>query len=140
TLLVVSVFALKEILFQSLRRTGGIMGVLCIYRDLLTDLPFLGLALMSAFYLAAMFTYVASSTFVFQEGYGMTAQQFGWVFAGGAVAITAGSQVNGALVGRFTPEQVLSATVVTGVGLSSALFVTTLVGGPLWLVLTLLIL
>jgi len=115
------------------------MGALRTYRDLLTDLPFLGLALMSAFYLGAMFTYVASSTFVFQEGYGMTAQQFGWVFAGGAVAITAGSQVNGALVGRFTPEQVLSATVVTGLGLSSALFVTTLVGGPLWLILTLLI-
>ena len=95
---------------------------------------------MSAFYLGAMFTYVASSTFVFQDGFGMTAQQFGWVFAGGAVAITAGSQVNGALVGRFTPEQVLSGTVVAGLALSTSLFVTTLADGPLWLVVTLLIL
>jgi DHA1 family bicyclomycin/chloramphenicol resistance-like MFS transporter len=140
TLLVVSTFALKETLPQHLRRTGGTLGALRTYRDLLTDLPFLGLALMSAFYLGAMFTYVASSTFVFQDGFGMTAQQFGWVFAGGAVAITAGSQINGALVGRFTPEQVLSGTVVVGLGLSTALFATTLADGPLWLVVTLLIL
>lgn len=140
TLLVVSIFALKETLPQELRRTGGTLGALRTYRDLLTDLPFLGLALMSAFYLGAMFTYVASSTFVFQDGYGMTAQQFGWVFAGGAVAITVGSQINGALVGRFTPEQVLSATVLVGLGLSSALFATTLADGPLWLVVTLLVL
>jgi DHA1 family bicyclomycin/chloramphenicol resistance-like MFS transporter len=62
TLLVFSAFALKETLPQRLRRTGGTMGALRTYRDLLTDLPFLGLALMSAFYLGAMFTYVASST------------------------------------------------------------------------------
>ncbi|WP_051639887.1 multidrug effflux MFS transporter [Cellulomonas sp. URHE0023] len=139
-LLVVSTFALKETLPQAMRRTGGTLGALRTYRDLLADLPFLGLALMSAFYLGAMFTYVASSTFVFQDGFGMTAQQFGWVFAGGAVAITAGSQVNGALVGRFTPEQVLSGTVVAGLVLSMSLFATTLADGPLWLVVTLLIL
>jgi len=139
-LLVVSTFALKETLPRELRRTGGTLGALRTYRDLLTDLPFLGLALMSAFYLGAMFTYVASSTFVFQDGFGMTAQQFGWVFAGGAIAITAGSQVNGALVGRFTPEQVLSGTVVAGLALSTSLFATTLADGPLWLVVTLLIL
>ena len=58
----------------------------------------------------------------------------------GAVAITAGSQVNGALVGRFTPEQVLSGTVVVGLGLSLSLFATTIADGPLWLVVTLLVL
>ncbi|WP_426593953.1 multidrug effflux MFS transporter [Cellulomonas sp. McL0617] len=140
TLLVVATFALKESLPIELRRTGGTRAALRTYRDLLTDLPFLGLALMSAFYLGAMFTYVASSTFVFQDGFGMSAQQFGWVFAGGAVAITVGSQINGALVGRFTPEQVLSGIVLVGLVLSMSLFATTLADGPLWLVVTLLIL
>lgn len=140
TLLAISTFALRETLPRELRRSGGTLGALRTYRDLLTDLPFLGLALMSAFYLGALFTYVASSTFVFQDGFGLTAQQFGWVFAGGAVAITAGSQVNGALVGRFTPEQVLSATVLVGLVLSTSLFATTLADGPLWLVVTLLVL
>ena len=133
-LFVVASFALRESLPAGLRRTGGTGAALRTYRDLLLDLPFLGLALMSAFYLSAMFTYVASSTFVFQEGYGLTPQQFGWVFAAGAVAITAGSQINGALVGRFRPEQILSGAVAVGVVLSLSLFATTLLGAPFWTV------
>lgn len=139
-LFVVAWFALRESLPVGLRRTGGTGAALRTYRDLLTDLPFLGLALMSAFYLSAMFTYVASSTFVFQEGYGLTPQQFGWVFAAGAVAITAGSQINGALVGRFRPEQILSGAVAVGVVLGVSLFATTLLGAPFWPVTVLLVL
>ncbi|WP_456786276.1 multidrug effflux MFS transporter [Cellulomonas sp. P5_C5] len=139
-LFVVAWFALRESLPLALRRTGGTGAALRTYRDLLIDLPFLGLALMSAFYLSAMFTYVASSTFVFQEGYGLSPQQFGWVFAAGAVAITAGSQINGALVGRFRPEQILSGAVAVGVVLSLALFATTLLGAPFWPVTVLLVL
>ncbi len=139
-LLAVASVALRESLPVELRRTGGTRAALRTYRDLLTDLPFLGLALMSAFYLAAMFTYVASSTFVFQDGYGLTPQQFGWVFAAGAVAITAGSQINGALVGRFTPEQVLTGAVRVGVVLALSLFATTLLGAPFWPVTVLLVL
>lgn len=139
-LFVVAAVALRESLPVALRRTGGTGAALRTYRDLLVDLPFLGLALMSAFYLSAMFTYVASSTFVFQEGYGLTPQQFGWVFAAGAVAITAGSQINGALVGRFRPEQILSGAVAVGVVLSLSLFATTLLGAPFWPVTVLLVL
>ena len=139
-LFVVASFALRESLPVELRRTGGTGAALRTYRDLLLDLPFLGLALMSAFYLSAMFTYVASSTFVFQEGYGLTPQQFGWVFAAGAVAITAGSQINGALVGRFRPEQILSGAVAVGVVLGLSLFATTLLGAPFWPVTVLLVL
>ncbi|MBO3085289.1 multidrug effflux MFS transporter [Cellulomonas fengjieae] len=139
-LLAIASFALRESLPVDLRRTGGTVAALRTYRDLLTDLPFLGLALMSAFYLSAMFTYVASSTFVFQGGYGLTAQQFGWVFAAGAVAITAGSQVNGALVGRFRPEQVLSVTVGVGLVLGLSLFAVTLFGAPFWPVTVLVVL
>ena len=137
-LLVVASVALRESLPVELRRTGGTGAALRTYRDLLTDLPFLGLALMSAFYLAAMFTYVASSTFVFQGGYGLTPQEFGWVFAAGAVAITAGSQIYGALVGRFRPEQILSGAVGAGLVLVLSLFTTTLLGAPFWPVTVLL--
>jgi DHA1 family bicyclomycin/chloramphenicol resistance-like MFS transporter len=139
-LLVVAAFTLRESLPAERRRTGGTRAALRTYRDLITDLPFLGLAFMSAFYLSAMFTYVASSTFVLQDGFGLTPQQFGWVFAAGAVAITAGSQINGALVGRFRPEQILSGAVASGVVLSLALFVTTLLGASFWPVVVLLVL
>ena len=37
----------------------------------------------------------------------MSAQQFALIFASGAVAITAGTQINGAMLGRVAPEQIL---------------------------------
>jgi len=120
---------LKESLPVEERRTGGTGAALRTYRDLLVDRPFLGLALLSAFYMAALFTYVASSTFVFQQGFGLNAQQFGFVFAGGAVSITVASQLYGALVGRFTPERILTASIGVGLALSTALLVVALAGG-----------
>ena len=58
--------------------------------------------------MAGLFTYVSGSTFVFQDQFALDPQQFGYVFASGAVAITLASQVYGALVGRFRPEQILT--------------------------------
>ncbi|GHS85994.1 putative multidrug resistance transporter, Bcr/CflA family protein [Actinomycetota bacterium] len=139
-LLVLAATTLRESLPPERRRTGGTRAALRTYRALLVDRSFLGLALLSAFYLAAMFTYVSSSTYVFQDGFDLTAQQFGWVFATGAVAITAGTQVNGALVNRLRPEQILSAAVLAGVVVSSGLVVVALAGAPFWPLTTLLIL
>ena len=140
TLLVLAAVALPETLPAERRRTGGTRAALRTYGDLLTDLPFLGLALLSAFYLGSMFTYVAASTFVLQDGFGLDAQQFGLVFAAGAVSITAGTQVNGALVGRFRPEQILSAAVAVGVVLSLGLLAVAVAGAGFWPVTVLLVL
>ncbi|RYV51873.1 multidrug effflux MFS transporter [Pengzhenrongella frigida] len=130
-LLVLAAVFLRESLPVERRRLGGTSAALGTYRDLLTNRPFLGLALLSAFYMSALFTYVASSTFVFQAGFGLDVQQFGFVFAGGAAAITIASQVCGALVGRFQPTQILTFAVWSGLGLSTALFVVALAGGGL---------
>ncbi len=132
TLLVLALVALRETLPVERRRTGGTVAALRSYRELLSDRAFLGLALLSAFYLSAMFTYVSSSTFVFQDGYGLTAQQFGWVFAGGAVSITAGTQIAGALVGRFRPQQILAGGMASGVVVSLALVAVAVAGAPFW--------
>ncbi|MDM8085255.1 multidrug effflux MFS transporter [Cellulomonas cellasea] len=131
-LLMLAVTTLRETLPVERRRTGGTVSALRSYRELLTDRGFLGLALLSAFYLSAMFTYVSSSTFVFQAGYGLTAQEFGWVFAGGAVSITAGTQIAGALVGRFRPQQILAGGMVAGVAVSLVLVAVAAAGAPFW--------
>ena len=139
-LLVLAAVRLKETLPVEKRRTGGTVAALRTYRDLLTDRGFLGLALLSGFYMAGLFTYVSGSTFVFQDQFDLDPQQFGYVFAGGAVAITLASQVYGALVGRFRPEQILTVAVTVGLALVVTLFVVTLAGGGLVPVLVLLIL
>ena len=139
-LLTLAAVRLKETLPVERRRTGGTAAALRTYRDLLTDRGFLGLALLSACYMGALFTYVAGSTFVFQDGFGLGPQQFGYVFASGAVAITIASQVYGALVGRFRPEQILTVAVVAGLVLSTALLVVARAGGGLVPVTVLLVL
>ncbi|QTE29557.1 multidrug effflux MFS transporter [Pengzhenrongella sicca] len=130
-LLALASVTLRESLPVERRRTGGTRAAVRTYRDLLTDRPFLGLALLSAFYMSALFTYVAASTFVFQDGFGLDAQQFGFVFAGGAAAITIASQFYGALVGRFEPEQILTAAIAAGLVLATALLIVALAGGGL---------
>lgn len=80
----------------------------------------MGLGLLSGFSMAALFTYVSSATFVFQEGFGRSAQQFALIFASGAVCITAGTQINGALIGRWPPERILTVGVFAGLGAAVA--------------------
>lgn len=116
-------FFLTESLPERYRRVGGVGSALASYGSLLRDRSFVALALLAGFYMAAMFTYISTSTFVFQEGYGLTPQQFALVFGGGALAVTAGSQINGALAGRVSPQRILSVIVPIGVVLSLLLVV-----------------
>lgn len=130
-LLALVLFVLRESLPADRRRTGGMRAALHSYRGLVTDRPFMGLALLSGFYIAALFTYVSSSTFVFQEGFDLNPQEFGFIFGAGSLAITIGSQVNGFLVGRVSSERILTVTVAVGVVLSAALVAVALAGGGL---------
>ncbi|WP_246209178.1 multidrug effflux MFS transporter [Cellulosimicrobium composti] len=134
-LFVVVLLRLRETLPAERRRSGGTTAALRSYGSLLGDWSFIGLALIAGFYMAAMFTYISASTFVFQDFFGMSAQQYAVVFGVGAVSVTAGSQINGALVGRVAPERILQAAVAAGFVLSGGLLVAALAGGGLaWLV------
>jgi len=139
-LLVLSMFLLKESLPSGLRRSGGAGAAARSYSGLLRDPVFMGLALLSGFSMAALFTYVSSATFVFQEGFGLSAQQFALIFASGAVAITAGTQINGALIGRVAPEQILRAAVLAALATTGSMVVVTVLGLGLWPLIVLLVL
>ncbi|QDW61871.1 multidrug effflux MFS transporter [Oerskovia sp. KBS0722] len=139
-LLVLAALRLKESLPPARRRTGGTVAALRSYGSLVRDWSFFGLALLGGFYMAAMFTYISASTFVFQEQFGLSAQQYAIIFGAGAVSVTIGSQVNGALVGRVTPEQILRVIVPVGILLSAALFAATLSGAGLPVIVALIVL
>ncbi|MFF2620222.1 multidrug effflux MFS transporter [Oerskovia jenensis] len=139
-LLVLAALRLKESLPPSMRRTGGTVAALRSYGSLVRDWSFFGLALLGGFYMAAMFTYISASTFVFQEQFGLSAQQYAIIFGAGAVSVTIGSQVNGALVGRVTPEQILRVIVPVGMVLSAGLLAATLSGAGLPVIVALIVL
>ena len=138
-LLVLAFFLLKESLPVQLRRSGGVMAAARSYGSLLRDPMFMGLALLSGFSMAALFTYVSSATFVFQEGFGLSAQQFAVIFASGAVAITAGTQINGAMIGRVAPEQILRGGVLAALAITGSMVVVTVLGLGLWPLIVLLV-
>ncbi len=137
-LLLVALFLLKESLPTQLRRRGGIGAATRSYGSLLRDPMFVGMALLSAFTMASFFTYVSSATFVFQDGFGLSAQQFAVIFAAGGVTFTAGTQLNGALLGRVAPQQILRVASLAALAMTAAIVVTSVIGLGAWPLIVLL--
>ncbi|MFN4312361.1 MAG: Bcr/CflA family multidrug efflux MFS transporter [Ferrovibrio sp.] len=77
------------------------------YGALLTQRRFMGYTLSSSLAMAGMFAYIAGSPFVFIDLYGVPADAYGWIFGINAVGIIGLSQVNRALLRRFTLDAVL---------------------------------
>jgi DHA1 family bicyclomycin/chloramphenicol resistance-like MFS transporter len=80
--------------------------------SLLRDPDFVGHALTGAFAQAAMFAYIAGSSFVFITLYGVPPERFGWFFGSNAAGLIVASQINRALLARFGPSQILRWTVL----------------------------
>ena len=122
---------------------GGIAATIRSYGSIVRDRSFVGLSLVAGLSMAALFAYVSGSSFVLQEQYGLSVQQFGLVFGAGAAGLIAATQFNVRLLDRYTPRQVLVVALTVGSAASLILlvFAATGVGGltgilfPLWTVL-----
>ncbi|GAB3059282.1 multidrug effflux MFS transporter [Micromonospora schwarzwaldensis] len=142
-LVVVAALGLPETLPPARRRRGGVLATGSLYASLLRDRVFVGLVLVAGLAMAALFAYVAGSSFVLQQGYGLDEQQFGLAFGAGAVGLIGATQYNVRLLRRFPPQRILVAALCAGTlaGLALVVFAVTDVGGlpallvSLWLVL-----
>ncbi len=142
-LLFLAMFSLRESLPPERRRGRGVMPIVRTYGGLLRDGQFLVLVLVAALAMAALFAYVAGSSFVLQEEFGLNEQEFAIVFALGAIALIGASQFNVVMLGHFTPVRIVIAALSTAV--VSAVVMTVLavsdIGGifgflvPLWFLL-----
>ncbi|SDP26889.1 MFS transporter, DHA1 family, bicyclomycin/chloramphenicol resistance protein [Nakamurella panacisegetis] len=135
----VAIFMLRESLPTHLRRSGGVVAAVRSYGALLRNPMFLGLALLSGFTMASLFTYVSSASFVFQEGFGLSATQFAIIFAAGGVTFTAGTQLNGLLLGRVAPEQILRGAVLGALVITATMVITSVIGLGVWPLILLLV-
>jgi DHA1 family bicyclomycin/chloramphenicol resistance-like MFS transporter len=122
-LLLVAIFLLKETLPPERRRTGAVRPVLATYRMLVTDKQFVVLALVAALGMSALFSYVSGSSFVLQDTFGLSQQEFGLVFAIGAVALIGASQLNVLLLNRFTAQQIVFGALAAGLAFGAVLVV-----------------
>jgi DHA1 family bicyclomycin/chloramphenicol resistance-like MFS transporter len=103
---------LPETLPPDRRSTGGLGETARTARTLFADRIYLGYALAQAFAFAALFSYISGSSFVLQDGYGLSPTVFSLLFGINACGLIALSQANGKLLDRFAPRRLLLGTLV----------------------------
>ena len=92
---------------RSAAQSHPVRNALRIYGALLTDRRFIGFALSGALGQSAMFAYIAGAPFALMQVYGLSPEQFGWVFGTNALGLIAASQLNHALLARVSSAALL---------------------------------
>lgn len=86
-------------------------GALMRYVKLLGDRQLIGHGLTGGVAMAGMFAYIAGSPFVFIELYGISAQNYGWLFGFNAAGFILTAQLNGWLLRHHGPGYWLQRTI-----------------------------
>ncbi|MGH2877117.1 MAG: multidrug effflux MFS transporter [Solirubrobacteraceae bacterium] len=106
-LLAVTALALPETLPPAARHTGGLHAVVGTFGRLVRDRHYAPYATSFALSFAAMFGYIAGSSFVLENVYGLSPQLFSVAFAVNSGGLIAMSLLSGRLVGRVGPGRLL---------------------------------
>lgn len=141
--LVAAIFLIVETLPRESRRAGERGATAARYRALFRDRMFIGVVIIGSMSFSGLFTYVSSSSFLFQDLYGLDPQQFGLLFAVNSVGIIIGTQTSARLAARIGPQWVLAGSTAVLLASSVAVLVAGLVGAglvgvaiPLWFFIT----
>jgi DHA1 family bicyclomycin/chloramphenicol resistance-like MFS transporter len=102
------------------------------YRSVLTDRVFLGVLIIGGMTFSGLFSYLSSSSFLFQETYGFDPQQFGLLFAANSLGVVAGVQVAARLASRYGPQWVMAWSTAVLVVSAGAIIVTDQLGLGMW--------
>jgi len=124
-MLVAVYFYLPETLSDDNRADRSILAVFKTFNQLLTDRYFMGIALTQGFVMASMFAYIAGSPFVLQNIYGMSPQQFSFLFALNGVGIVIAAQMTGRLSSIYAEKRLLAGGVFISLFGSLLLLVVT---------------
>ncbi|MBW8727311.1 MAG: multidrug effflux MFS transporter [Inquilinus limosus] len=110
------------------RVESSIAGALSAYRSLLTDRQFLGLTFIGAFGIASFFAYLANSSFVLIEHYGLSPRLYSVFFSINAVSFIGVSQCTAWLAARFGFGRIVRVAVTGYAAAMVVLLAVTLAG------------
>ncbi|GIF17446.1 Bcr/CflA family drug resistance efflux transporter [Paractinoplanes tereljensis] len=119
---------LPETLPVENRTEGGLGRTLRLAGPLFRDRSFVGYTVAQGFAFGALFTYLSNSSFVLQDGYGLSPTMFGLLFGLNAVGLTLTSQLNARLLNRFGTRPLLLAALAVQVVSGVVLVVSALAG------------
>ena len=131
-MLVSAIALVPETLPKARRGAAGGASVLARYRSVFSDGVFIGVLIIGGITFSGLFSYLSSSSFLFQEGYGFDAQQYGMLFAVNSLGVVLGVQTASRLAARFGPQWVLAFSTGVLVLASAAIIVIDQTGLGLW--------
>lgn len=109
TMLLVASLVLRETRPRSVREADPNRGqAWARYKVVFTDRRFVGFVLIGGFNFSGLMAYLSSSTFLFQDVYGFSQQQYGLLFAVNSVAVIIGTQTTGRLARSVGPQWILA--------------------------------
>jgi predicted MFS family arabinose efflux permease len=118
-----------ESLPPSHRNRGGVPGTFRAMAALAARRDLIGYALTQSFAFAALMTYIAGATFVFQNGFGVSATGYSLIFAGNALGMLLASALFGLLSARIRVNTLLTIAVAVSAAGSVLLAAVLLAGG-----------
>lgn len=131
-MLVSAIFLLPETLPRERRAEQASTTIWARYRSVLTDRVFLGVLVIGGMTFSGMFSYLSSSSFLFQGAYGLDPQQYGMLFAVNSLGVIVGVQSASRLAARFGPQWVMAWSTAFLLIASIGIIVTDQLGLGMW--------
>lgn len=119
--LLLTFFYVSETLPSSGRRTGAIGQIAGDFGSLLSTRAFIVPALASSFALGGLFAFITGSPFVFMSLHGASPKTYGLLFGLNALGMVAESQLNRAMLRRFSASRIFSRVIMVSAGCSACL-------------------
>ncbi len=124
----ITFFVLEETRPPEKRVPMDIASVMRGYRELFRDRGFIGIVLVGGFAMAGLFSFLAGSSFVYIDHFGLTPTQFSFAFAINAISFIGSAQSTSRLARRFGLKRVVRGSVTLFMLATGILFGATLAG------------
>ena len=107
-ILLVGSLLFRESLPKEKRVTGGVGVAVKNYITLIKDKPFLGQTFIQLFAFGGFFAYISGSSFVYQNIFGLSAQEFSYLFGINSCGIVLASAISSRVSNVITAKQLLT--------------------------------
>jgi DHA1 family bicyclomycin/chloramphenicol resistance-like MFS transporter len=122
-----------ETLPASKRHVAGHTTMRDRYRALFRDRVYIGAAIVGGMTFTGLFGYLSTSSFLFQEVYAFSAQEYGILFAVNSVGVIIGVQTSSRLMrGPVPPQWILAATTLVHLAMAATIMVLDSSGAGFW--------
>ncbi len=110
-ILLAAMLLIHETLPPALRHMTGHSTARQRYRALFHDRVFVGVAIIGGMVFSGLFTYLSASPFILQDGFHLSAQEFGLAFGINSVGLVIASQASSRIMRRVPPSRILVVSV-----------------------------